>query len=767
MLIISVLSLTASASITGCADRDLAITPDPAEAFAHSFINAFGPFRAESWTEAVSTGITVRTAGVNSLEIVAEIGGKHYLFADLGHLEGQVAIPINIPRYVEEVILIVDGEREIKAKPGAVVNLDNASSRNIMNSDYGTIDWKSFSTVTVPDFAPNMTPGTENTLYRKVKFTGTQLNKILWENKNFLTGQKENFNPSINKRFYGSKYQVKNIDKYAVTVYPLYWQPNRYGESDYLVGIYFFKGSGTTAAKVEMHDLFMVKDRMTWCDADGQNEQAVNSATPFTKTSLTVNDNIASTGYTVAFENGSSDIFYGFYVKSGLKSTSNDGFGRECEHISFQDYRYNSHEWTNENAWAVNMEYLDHSYSGCASCGGGVIPTTSNLTHLDTSGGGGLKTGDSEYNIYKKHGTSYNILGFTAPPSGYDRNLPDFSDCVLMVDTYGEGGRRETASRGEGKSLFPWYLAAEDLGGSDDWDFNDLIVTIYDVTTDLTKTYCSANGYYPVPSVFGRRLVVEPVATGATLPVYLMYEGSVAMDVDSTQTIADLHKSVNNFKSGTFVVGTEIHKWLGAGDDYKKFINVEGDYTDASPRGRAVSFCVPVVKDADGKEVTFDPAKMPQNIGSVNQSMRGFWVLVDKGNNNSSTLQHPNFNVTPIPPKMVRTDNGSNVIARNNSETKTAFNQFFKGQLGDGVYFVDIPLKEDYCVAPQMLMCHYTWQWCKERETIDNVYTSFADWVAGRRTTWHSNPNLELGEGLNGYYPDKVCHREKHPEFIQ
>lgn len=333
-----------------------------------------------------------------------------------------------------------------------------------------------------------------------------------------------------------------------------------------------------------------------------------------------------------------------------------------------------------------------------------------------------------------------------------------------MVDTYGEGGRRETPSRGEGKSLFPWYLAAEDLGGSEDWDFNDLIVTIYDVTTDLTKKYCSANGYYPVPSVFGRRIVVEPVATGATLPVYLMYEGSVANDVDFNHSIADLKASLDNFQSGTFVIGTEIHKWLGAGEDYSQFINVTGDYTDASPRGRAVSFCVPVVKDADGNAEIFDSSNLPQQVGENNQPLRGFWVLVDKDNTKSSLLQHSDFDVTPIAPTMSENSNG---IAHHNSETVLAFNSFSQAQLGQGVYRVDAPINDAECFAPQMLMCHFDWQWCKERESIDKVYTSFLDWVAGERTTWHSNPNLELGEGLNGYFPDKVCKREKHPEFIQ
>lgn len=756
----------------GCAERDITLESELKENFTQSFVKKFGPFQAESWSEAVSTGITVSTAGVSSLEIVADIEGTRYLFADLGHIEGEVAIPINIPRYVKEVILVVDGVSEIKARPGAKVNLDKGTSRFTLESNYTNIDWSNDGKTTIPDFAPNMEPGTENTLYRKVKFTGAQLNKILWNNASFLTGQKENFDPSKTTRFYGSKYQVQAYDKYAVTVYPLYWQPNRYGESDYLVGIYFFKGSGSEAAKIEMHDLFEVKDMMTVCNADGVDLRPVDPESPFTKGSLSATDNIATTGYTVQFDNGSPMINYGFYVKSGLKDTAKEGFGRECEHISFQEYRYNSHEWGNENAWAVNMEYFDYSYSGCASAGGAIIPTkdNKNLTHLDTTISGGLEAtfNPDGSNIYRNHGSSYNMLGFTAPPTGYDTDLPDFSDCVLMVDPYGQGGGRQLVTRGEGTSLFPWYLAAEDLGGSDDWDFNDLIVTIYDVTTDLTKKYCSSNGYYPVPSVYGRRIVVEPVATGATMPIYLMYEGAVAKDVDLKHNMADIKKSMDELTTAptrTYVIGTEIHKWLGAGNDTKKFINVDGPYTADSPRGRAVSFCVPVVKDANGKAETFDTHNLPQLIGETNQTMRGFWVLVDKDNTLGVTLQNPEFDPTPIAPTMTKSSKG---IIHHNSETELAFG-LSNAKLGDseGLYRVDVPINESEFFAPQMLMCHYNWQWCKERETIDEVYSSFADWVAGRKTTWHSNPNLELGEGLNAYDPTKVCTRAERPTFIQ
>ena len=127
------------------------------------------------------------------------------------------------------------------------------------------------------------------------------------------------------------------------------------------------------------------------------------AVSPFTQGSLTDADNIASTGETVTFDKGASYIYYGFNVKSGLKDTSREGFGRECNHISFQDYRYNSHEWGSDNAWAVNMEYLDYSYSGCASAnqaikapsqytvGNTIKYVTGDLTYLDTTVVGGIE----------------------------------------------------------------------------------------------------------------------------------------------------------------------------------------------------------------------------------------------------------------------------------------------------------------------------------------------------------------------------------------
>lgn len=109
-------------------------------------------------------------------------------------------------------------------------------------------------------------------------------------------------------------------------------------------------------------------------------------------------------------------------------------------------------------------------------------------------------------------------IGFSSQPDGDDTSSPDFCDCVFLVSFRGGGNGVDMIGKGEKRNAYPWYLAAEDLGTTEDWDFNDLVVTIYDITTDFTRPYSNTTNNYPVPSAVGRRIVVEPRPPAAHCP---------------------------------------------------------------------------------------------------------------------------------------------------------------------------------------------------------------------------------------------------------
>ena len=60
----------------------------------------------------------------------------------------------------------------------------------------------------------------------------------------------ENYSDKTNKFFYSTYLTPSDVAK-SINVYPLYWRENRYGESDYLLGVYFHKWTGTGTGIVD------------------------------------------------------------------------------------------------------------------------------------------------------------------------------------------------------------------------------------------------------------------------------------------------------------------------------------------------------------------------------------------------------------------------------------------------------------------------------------------------------------------------------------
>lgn len=308
-------------------------------------------------------------------------------------------------------------------------------------------------------------------------------------------------------------------------------------------------------------------------------------------------------------------------------------------------------------------------------------------------------------------------VGFNSAPTGVNETYGDFCDFVMIMETpIGQYGRRGYTQRKE-VDTFPWLLAAEDLGGTDDWDFNDLIVSVCDVTTNITAPWDDTRGYYPVPPVMVRKMTVTPIAAGATLPDYLMFEGRAgSADIKMTTRLSEIGTS---FTQGTYIVGTEIHNWLGE----PNILNMLNTTSGITHRGRGVSFTVPI----DQHGVDFN--KPIADYTKANSTMAGFWVMVDSEDKG-----------------MFYTTTG---LDTDGTDTETVFDKAltpFTGRLGDGIYSVNAP-NSSANVAPQMILCHRSWYWPKERVSIADAWPQFTDWVKDKSVVWHSNGiETDLGE---------------------
>lgn len=700
----------------GCTDEVPPISPE--EQYTRDFVKEFGVFKAESWSEARSGAVTVKTDRPTAVNVFAEIGGQRFIFASLGSVNGTQPIVINVPKSVREVI-VQAGDSEYKTSLGSVLDLTRGG-RAIADIDYSPI-------TSLDGFQVTHEPTKGQAVWQEGRFVYRDyLNGKLSEG-GFRINNKSNF--ALNEGLiYNSSFFCFNSSTSNpwMRIYPLYWKENKYGESDYLLGVYFYNENDPT--HIEMHDLegfdirngvVVASDFDSWTVSTGSEaydyKSLENKGIPVVRmkgTRISFNKNPDREKYPYCI---------GFYLKSGLKEGYTENKGRNFTHISFQNIAHNADFWR-DNFWDVALKNCGFAYTGAALNSGSVSVSP---MYKD-----GTQTPSGDSSLY--------ALGFGSQPDGVDSDLSDCSDAIFLISmAQGATAVKPISHKGETFGLYPWYLAAEDLGATDDWDFNDLVVNIYDITTDLTRTYTSVNARYPTPDIIGRRIIVEPRAAGGTMPIYLMYEGEVSRIPTDDEPISALNA---NFTKGTYVIGTELHSWLGE-PDWSKMLNTG---QDDGHRGRAVSFCIPVAKEGTP---AFDVLAPPQDLGDNNQTMRGFWVLVDKEDKLYSELMNFEFDPTPLEDEYT----GSG-LHRRHAETQYAFKPF-SGSLGDGVYRVDAPINDNKSIAPQMLMCHYNWMWCLERINIANAYTSFSAWIRGERKQWHNNDaTADIGQGENGFY---------------
>lgn len=754
----AIVAATASC-FTSCADHDIKSGNnngnggingplDPVEAYTRAFVKEFGEFKAQKWSDGVDGVISIRTSKPTQINVFADVDGQRFIFASLGSVYGTQPVVCHIPDCVEEFIVSADG-KEYRVPLGKLLDISEGS-RSSFEATYAT---------ELPNFG-NLSVSV-NDFEREIELTGSKFKSWVMNKEgsfnlfdteyNFKTPLKS---PDINKIFLNGRFAPPSEkSEVAYTVYPLYWRENIYGESDYMLGIYYYEDAthveidSETGQSVLIYDFrkikmidfedFDIKQGITF--QKGGNGEFVVSGTAKssldTKTLLNY-DKLRFKGRHIEVKNldGNPKPQFGFYIKSGLKDTYTEGKGRDYTHITFQSAMFNAHEW-GDNYWDVPLGKINYSYAG-AAFGTKTMVELGNQKPVRADGLAGTiaALGTNEVLYYP--------VGFMSQPDGPSSNAdPDFCDVVIAFTESGSSAMGSVGQIGLGETFgtFPWILAAEDLGSTDDWDFNDMVVNIYDLTTDLTRPYSSLAGKYPTPTILARRITVVPKAAGGTLPLYLMYEGEVA-DAPTDETMLTALNA--NFKQGTYVVGTEIHSWLGE-PDYKKMLNTGiNDGYD----GCGVSFCVPVI---GSDRLDFDIQFPPQTITRDNQPIRGFWVLVDKDNGMRAELENTAFDVRPMEPEYGK----EGKITRHLSQTKNVLKEF-NGKLGEGAYRVRQPGKNgDY--APQMLMTAYNWRWLKERANIGKTYYNFPEWVAGRLNTWY---NVTSEGTSNGYYnPTMVC----------
>lgn len=201
--------------------------------------------------------------------------------------------------------------------------------------------------------------------------------------------------------------------------------------------------------------------------------------------------------------------------------------------------------------------------------------------------------GPSDQDLSHKYtGWDYDTNGFNwGSNTGEYSSDRDCNDIVFFIEGIDKVEGKDDITKWEDEDVrveengFSWIWAVEDLGATDDFDFNDVVVKITSITeikTTTTKTeyedkdgnITTKPGTPTVTTTEVKKVVLQPLAAGGTLPLYInwtakdgttyclspgsYYQGAQLPDyVGKTENAEPLSKFVGA-KSGM-----EIHGWFG------------------------------------------------------------------------------------------------------------------------------------------------------------------------------------------------------------
>lgn len=608
--------LLSSLLLQSCQQEPLRITAE--EEYIREFYKTFKNVDPDhDWNLAQKSTVTVKTSAPSSIRVLADVKGTRYLFADYKDAQGTTEIPVTLPKGVSDIIVSVNGQK-FPSTLGATVDATSAKSRKVW--EYDNEDGK--FNVSITETRIFRTPD-EVLRYRE-----------------YLPEEKYNIGRVTEDFMFESKGPF--------LVFPAYYQTSRYLSN--IIGIYHYDDNG----KLITQDFFKLGDGklMTYTTQEKpvegtatlygyqQNQLNVPSGADkyvnftdedwefirekcrygeiyfvdnnfkifsefnhqiqengdvlltgkyrsfSTVYGINSNTSIPDKATTLCFQGIKVDIpvgqKFGMYIKLQDK-LGDPSWGIDSEHTYFfsqsehnTDYLWRPNEGQENNVLSVNQAtYENSTYWGVNSSN--PIPAVHAATFTREDGMIRLCFEDW-YN---------NSAG-----NGFDSDF-DLNDMVFYLSGEIETTRPEIIPDNptpEEPKPYTWIIAAEDLGGSFDWDFNDLVaeIQLLPVSED-DKEYT--------------QVTVKPLASGGFRPVYLMYTGKTY----------DKENAIESTEDKNYIVGGEFHSLFG------------------SSHGTPINVSKGQKKQAD-EIVFYTPkghtmAKPHDKYDKENPNMGGFWVL--------------------------------------------------------------------------------------------------------------------------------------------
>lgn len=756
------------AAATSCSQEPI-VTIDPVvEQYTQNFIKEFGiPAQGHDFAMATSAGLRVKTSNGGHVIVTAEVEGKEYLFADLNVPAGTHALPVTIPRSVS-TLKVKSGFKTFEAGINDLVDIDASSplSRGTWIYDGSNHRLLGDSDDGVDGPLLVFRPSDFLAEYFKEHPVGAKNSTdYYYQGCNVGEGYALPYYEDHQHLFFGETAFGQGTEDYML--FPIWWRKNSDGNKNYtllLHDIYdptnmhpvAFGSMPTTdnpfpELKYYTGDLDVLTVDASLHDGHYNNEtaytfrgddfyyQLINGVDVISDRLFENLDKfVASTGDNafsmdvplVASRGIRIKVTDPAYVDHGYAFCLLSGSGENGYDYSFSMPVYNKAMW-DDNYFDENLNHLFFSYVSTIQ-----YPLYDVFKQYEVNPFNHEHSPlDHKFDIWQQRagvggnpdrfvgasGAPYydgaTLIGFSsaarkAADTDTDR---DYTDFIMLAIP--DGYLDYVYQGAYPPQPYIWTMAVEDLGGTDDWDFNDVVFHFTDVISNLNTVnknnlFTSIEG--PADAVTTRVITVWPEATGGTMPIYVTFTGTTAAvempDWGADKMYSDVNnailQSLDKGAPGTYVLGTEVHKWLGA-EHYTQFVNVGTNRSGKT--GRAVQFVIPPTTDLSYAE--------GNSYGSTeNKPLYGFALLVD----------------------------------RENTLAIDAFNDEEKGmrllpdlKLGEGTYLIGAP-DEHGSVAPQMLLISDgdgSWERPTERTKISDAYPNFNDWISNiANSDWTKAP---------------------------
>ena len=670
----------------------------PTEGYLRAFVKEFGvPADGHDFSMARSAGLTVKASRPTHILVTAVYEGEEYLFGNLNVSEGTTRVPVTIPSDITSLYVSL-GMQKYEVAADGLIDLDN-----------------------LPDPVEN--PESRKILVDKLQSNGvgrivaTSDPILAFKYDEWLKDYFDEFPIGVDKPAVGISDREPNWDgepqPYGETnfgrlhetdkmyVFPIYWRKPE--DISYKVLLtYIHSGFRPTTTGMEILNSWGTPD--LGYSMTQSNKNTINWET---LTGFNFDDGSFNEAYPI------SDDTNPLVVSKGCL-------------IDFSDKQRGDIPICFSTRWLSHMPSSSNPLLNVANWKGSYYKSTIDGIGDAVSSTRRIQLPPTEFTIYDEETvtTLFSdhalLIGFNSPPTKpNDDCIRDYADVLLLLIP--KNGIQVEFWSGKNYPKFSWTIAAEDLGGSFDWDFNDAVFTFTDVIETLPSvnddSHLRALRYGGLTdAVAVRTIEVEPLAAGGTMPLYITYTGRLVSTPELPSSGDADYYTVNEAirahmskptHEGTYVIGTEIHKWLGASTHTRQ---INTDATVERPAGKKVKFSIPY--DDDPANFTFT---VENAMSAKNQPMHGFAVLVDHGNQlNIDAREGDGFAALP----------GYN--------------------LGEGSYLIGRPDENEENVAPQMiLLTGSKWEWPRECVNIKEAYPNFSGWVGGFTSTsyknWHTS----------------------------